>query len=107
MFSKAAESKKVEIAKGVKRAVLASGGSLMTVEVCFDKGGVGALHSHVHEQISYVVSGSIEYTIGNDIMVLCTGDSCYVPSGAMHGVLALEESKLIDVFTPQREDFLD
>lgn len=106
MFFKADDSKSVKVAQGVQRAVLARGGSLMSVEVRFEKGGVGALHSHEHEQISYVVSGSLEYTIDGKKQVLSAGDSCYVPSGATHGVLALEPSKLIDIFTPQREDFL-
>ena len=106
MFIKAADSVKTEVAKGVKRAVLARGGKLMAVEVCFDKGSVGAMHSHEHEQISYIVSGSLEYIIEDKKQVLSAGDSCHVPSGAIHGVLALDQTKLIDVFTPQREDFL-
>jgi quercetin dioxygenase-like cupin family protein len=34
------------------------------------------------------------------------GDSIYIAPGESHGVVALEDSVIIDVFTPQREDFL-
>ncbi len=95
-----------DLGTGVTRKVLASGGSLMTVEFHFDQGAVGALHSHPHEQVGYVVSGRFEFTLEGKAAILSAGDSYYVPSGAVHGAKALEEGVLLDVFTPQREDFL-
>ena len=92
--------------KGVTRRVIAHGGGMMAVHVSFEKGAVGSIHSHVHEQISYIVSGSFEYFENGERHLLRAGDSYYVPSGAAHGVVALEDSVILDVFTPQREDFL-
>ena len=106
MFVKSKDVQSEELDGSISRKILARGGSLMTVEVAFKKGGVGALHSHSHEQISYVTQGSFLYIIEDGEKILCAGDSCYVPPGALHGVTALEDAKLIDVFTPQREDFL-
>ncbi len=99
-------TKAKNVGEGVERKILASGGKIMTVEVTFNKGAIGALHSHPHEQVSYIAKGSFEYEIEGVRYVLNAGDSYYVEPDKMHGVRALEDSVIIDVFTPQREDFL-
>lgn len=96
----------VEVAPGVERKILASDGKLMTVEVRFRKGAVGAVHSHPHEQISYIISGSFEFEMNGEKFILKAGDSYYVKPDVKHGVVALEDAVILDVFTPQREDFL-
>ena len=90
------------------RRVLSHSENLMMVEVRFAKGGIGAMHLHTdHEQISYIVKGSLEVTVGDEVKVLRPGDSFYAPKHTLHGVVALEEdSVIIDVFTPRRSDFL-
>ena len=100
------ESPYQQLDPGVERKILAAGGSLMTAQFRFQKGAIGALHSHPHEQVGYVVSGSVDLTLDGKTQTLRSGDSYYVPSGLVHGVKALEETVLIDVFTPQRQDFL-
>ena len=83
------------------------GGSLMMAEVTFKKGGVGAAHVHTdHEQVSRVLAGSFEATIDGKKVVLRPGDGFYAARGTMHGVVALEDSVILDIFTPVREDFL-
>jgi quercetin dioxygenase-like cupin family protein len=106
MFVKNVDVTLEEVAQGVARKILASRGKLMSVEVHFVKDAIGALHSHPHEQISYVVKGSFEATIANEKTIINTGDTYYVPPDVVHGVVALEEGILLDIFTPQREDFL-
>ena len=92
---------------GVTRKILGRGGKLMLVEFSFKKGGIGALHSHPHEQVGYVVNGSFEFNLNDNKQVVKKGDSVYIPSDTPHSALALEEdSIMVDVFTPQREDFL-
>jgi quercetin dioxygenase-like cupin family protein len=54
-----------------------------------------------------VLQGRFELTLGNDKTTLETGDTYHVPSNTVHGVVALEDGVLLDVFTPQRQDFLD
>lgn len=97
---------KQSVEKGVSRKMLAFGGSMMLVEVTFEKGATGALHSHFHEQASYIHKGVFEFEIEGNKQIVREGDSIYIPKNSMHGVVALEDSVIIDVFTPQREDFL-
>jgi quercetin dioxygenase-like cupin family protein len=106
MISLRKEASSKDLGNGCRRTILATGGGLMTVEFQFDQGAVGALHSHPHEQVGFVVSGRFEFTLSGVTSVLSAGDSYYVPSGLVHGVKTLEAGVLLDVFTPQREDFL-
>ena len=93
--------------EGVVRKILAYSPNLMTVELEFEKGAIGAKHSHPHEQIGYIVSGSLIYQEeGQEVKVLVTGDTYYVAPNVVHGVKVLEDTKLLDIFTPMREDFI-
>ena len=92
--------------EGVVRKVLAYTDGLMTVENHFEKGAVGALHHHPHTQITYVVSGSFEFTIGDEKKVVKAGDTLLKRDGIEHGCACLEEGILLDIFSPMREDFI-
>ena len=74
--------------------------------VRFAKGAIGSLHHHVHRQITYIESGSFEVTIDGNKSILQKGDCFFVTPDLEHGVVALEQGMLVDVFTPCREDFL-
>lgn len=91
---------------GVSRKILVHEGNMMMVEVHFDKGAIGAIHSHFHEQSSFVISGCFEVNIEGKKELINAGDTFYVKSNLLHGVVALEKSVILDVFTPQRDDFL-
>ena len=78
----------------------------MMVKVKFEKDAVGALHSHPHLQSSYIAKGKFEVTIDGKTSLLGEGDSFFVESTLMHGVVCKEEGLLIDIFNPCREDFL-
>jgi len=95
-----------EIKPGNRRKIFPPGQNVMIMEVQFDAGTEGDLHSHPHEQISYCVKGSLEYTVDGVVHLLKAGDAVVVPGGAKHGVKALEDSVLLDAFYPLREDLL-
>ncbi|NLK68022.1 MAG: cupin domain-containing protein [Clostridiaceae bacterium] len=107
MFVKNENTKSQNAGNGVTRKILGRGGSLMMVEVKFDKNAIGDPHTHPHEQVSYIASGSFEFTLEGEKQILKKGDSVYIPANAIHETVALEDDSIIlDVFTPQREDFL-
>lgn len=93
-------------APGITRRILARGGKIMGVEVTFQKGAVGEAHRHPHEQMSYILSGAFQYEADGQTYYLKQGDSYYVAPEVLHGATALEDSVILDIFTPQREDFL-
>ena len=97
---------KVTQLDGSSRRVILSLPELMLVEFTFEKGGIGALHSHPHVQSSYVAEGRFEVTIDGRSEIVEKGGAFIVPSGLVHGVKALEAGRLVDTFTPHRADFL-
>jgi quercetin dioxygenase-like cupin family protein len=100
------EQRTIDLGGGVSRKILAYDGKMMSVEVSFEKGAVGAPHSHPHEQISYVMEGKFEYAVNGEKYILEKGDTYHTLPNVIHGVVALEKGVLIDIFTPIREDFL-
>jgi quercetin dioxygenase-like cupin family protein len=92
---------------GLSRQVLAYTHGLMLVRHLMEKGWVGARHSHPHEQLVYVVRGHIQFTGGGKTFDARAGDSFVVQGGIEHQASAIEESEVLDVFSPFREDYAD
>lgn len=105
LFAQAGDGKQTQFDGSTRRVILDLPG-LMLVEFTFEAGGVGALHSHPHLQTSYVAEGVFEVTIDGVTETIGKGGAYIVPSGLVHGVKALEAGKLVDSFTPRRDDFL-
>lgn len=84
--------------------------SLMMVVIDFNDGPTDQPdppHSHPHEQMSYVAAGEIVVHIGEAQERLGPGDMFTVPPDVPHTVQLLSEHvRLVDCFTPLREDFL-
>ena len=106
MFTSYKDTEIKDLGGGLTRRVLAHGEDMMAVEVCFEKGAVGNMHTHPHVQISYVLEGSFEATIGEEKRIISVGDTYYTLPDVPHGVVCLEKGRLLDVFTPERKDFL-
>lgn len=105
-YDKDIETEVIEEGKNYRK-VKARGGNIMFVEVIFENGGEGAPHVHAHEQASYCKEGEFEYTVGDETKIIGAGDTVYIPSNVIHGCKLIgEKGVLIDIFSPQREDFL-
>ena len=91
---------------GMRRQILGYDDRIMMVKVDFLTGGVGDVHSHVHCQSTYVVSGVFEFEINGEKHIVKAGDGLYMESNVSHGVKCLEAGLLIDTFSPVRKDFL-
>jgi len=90
---------------GMRRQVLAYSPQLMLVRHTFEKGWSGARHSHPHHQMVYVVRGHIRFEAAGRSWAMRGGDSVVVDGGVEHQAAALEDSEVLDVFTPYREDY--
>jgi quercetin dioxygenase-like cupin family protein len=69
------------------------------------KGKLVPLHHHHHEQITFILEGELEMTIGGETMTLKPGNFQVIPSNVPHSAVAHMDCKLIDVFSPVREDY--
>lgn len=70
-----------------------------------EEGSVLPMHSHFHEQITTVLEGKFELTIGDETQIYEPGLVAVIPPNVVHGGKALTNCKLFDVFCPVREDY--
>jgi quercetin dioxygenase-like cupin family protein len=91
---------------GLTRRVLAYNDKLFLAEHQMVKGWTGAMHSHPHDQVVYIVGGHLKVNCLGKTFELRTGDTFVVRGGVQHGASAMEDSLVIDVFTPCREDYI-
>lgn len=68
-------------------------------------GGVVPEHHHVHEQVVNMLEGKLELTVDGRTQVLSPGEVLVIPSHAVHSGRALNACKVLDVFSPVREDY--
>lgn len=85
------------------RYVHGDNASLGLVEI--EKGSILPLHHHVHEQITYIIEGELEMTIGGETILLTPGSYYVIPSNVPHSAIAHSACKVIDVFSPVREEY--
>lgn len=83
------------------------GEKMMLSVVTFEPGSIVLDHAHPHEQMGMMVSGRLEFTVGEVTRVLGPGDIWRIPGGVVHRVRALDGPAVaLDVFHPIREDYL-
>lgn len=63
------------------------------------------LHQHPHQQVAHVLEGAFELTLGNETRILEPGTTAVIPGGVVHGGKAITDCLLLDVFTPERDDY--
>ncbi|PJF23898.1 MAG: cupin domain-containing protein, partial [Phototrophicales bacterium] len=95
----------VEMLPDIYRRTMGCTDEVMLCEFYLLRGAVVPNHQHMNDQVGYVISGKIELTIGGQTRVLEPGDSYAIPGGIEHSAVALEDSVLIDTFSPPRDDY--
>ena len=73
--------------------------------VTLEAGVIAPMHSHPHEQWTFILEGEMEFTLNEETQMLLPGMGAFIPSNALHGAVAVTACKVIDVFTPVREDY--
>ncbi len=68
-------------------------------------GSVLPIHNHIHEQLSFVLEGEFELTVDGRPELMVPGKFATIPPNVPHGGRAITNCKLIDVFSPVREDY--
>jgi quercetin dioxygenase-like cupin family protein len=78
----------------------------MLARLVLKKGSFVPPHKHVSEQLSSVLTGSLEFKIGRKSIIVGPGQVLVIPPNVVHSALALEDTDAIDAFSPLREDWL-
>lgn len=95
-----------ELVPGIVMNVVAVGGNVMQTYVTLKKGAQLPMHSHPHEQSSYVISGHMVFTVDGQEKDCPAGSGLIFRPHQPHGARVLEDSCVSDVFTPIREEYL-
>lgn len=83
----------------------AHGESLTFGYVIIKAGAVLPEHRHIHEQVTFIIEGQLDMTIGGEFCPLKAGMYHVIPSNTPHSAVAKADCIAIDVFHPAREDY--
>lgn len=95
--------------KGVNLDSLAVGEKSMVTKMNYVKGNYATMHQHPHEQCGYVISGEYRLIVDGEEkidVIMHPGDTYAIPGNTPHSFEVIDGGEVIDVFTPQREDYL-
>jgi quercetin dioxygenase-like cupin family protein len=70
------------------------------------KGGVVPEHSHINEQVSMVQTGALKFVSNGREHIVRAGECLTIPPNVPHRVDVLEDSLVVDIFSPAREDWI-
>ena len=81
-------------------------GEKMTIaQVTFAADSEVAIHSHDNEQFTFVLSGTMEFTIAGEKVIVNTGEVVHLPPNIPHGARSIGEAAVLDIFAPIRADW--
>jgi len=84
-----------------------SGEHMTLAKFFLKKGCIVQAHSHPNEQMSTVVSGKMRFVIDGREILATDGQTVCIPPFSKHGVEALEDTNMLEVFAPVRQDWLE
>ncbi|CAN5510245.1 cupin domain-containing protein [soil metagenome] len=96
----------IDIAPGIKRRTIATGVSMYQMRAELTAGSVLPEHMHPQEQIAHVIKGRMKLIVAGVPHELAGGDAFYLASNVPHGVETLDDTTVIDTFSPPRDDYL-
>ena len=96
----------ITMVAGIRRRTLATGEHMMQMLVTLDAGSHLPEHQHPHEQLTHVLRGRLRLTLAGVVHELGVGQSVCIPGGTPHAADTLEDTLVVDTFSPPREDLL-
>ena len=71
------------------------------------RGGIVPMHAHENEQVSFVLDGALKFKIDGREIIVRGGEVLQIPGTVPHEVEVLEDTLVVDVFSPVRQDWID
>lgn len=106
MFRQTGSTGYTEIIKGIHLKTMVCGEKTLLTEIRLEKGAIIPVHQHPYEQTGYLVSGRMDFLVNGIHQTAEPGDSWSIGENIPHGATILEESVVVEVFSPVREDYL-
>lgn len=86
---------------------LITGDEVMLARILLKKGCIVPEHSHVNEQVVYILEGALKFWIDGKEIVVREGEVLTIPSNMPHKAEAMEDTVDLDIFYPPRQDWLN
>ena len=96
----------MKICPGIKRQTVASGKTMYQMLATLEAGSKMPAHQHPQEQIVHILSGRMKLIVDGTPHEMTAGDSFYLAGNISHGVETLEETRVLDTFSPPRDEYL-
>lgn len=95
-----------ELLEGVQLQTLVHGEKTLMGRFTLAKDAKIPNHKHPHEQTGIMISGKLLLTVDNKEVEVEAGDSWCIAGGSEHSVVVIEDSIVVEVFSPYRIDYL-
>ena len=96
----------IDIVPGIRRRTIANGTTMYQMVARLDAGSRMPEHKHPHEQIVHILEGRMKLIVSGVPHELKKGESFYLAGNVQHGVETIEETMVLDTFSPPRDDYL-
>jgi quercetin dioxygenase-like cupin family protein len=83
-----------------------SGENATISQLLLKKGATVPRHSHVNEQYSWIVSGTLKFIFDDREILVGAGEILLIPANVAHSAVALEDTVDVDIFAPRRDDWI-
>ncbi len=83
------------------------GTQIMVARVLLKKGCLVPRHSHVNEQVTYILEGALQFDIDGKQIIVRAGEVLCIPPNMPHEAVAIEDTIDLDIFNPPREDWIN
>jgi len=96
----------IELCPGIRRRTHAHGRTMYQMIAELDAGSRMPEHQHAQEQLVHILSGRMKLIVEGVPHELRPGDSYYLASNVPHRVETLENTRVLDTFSPPRDEYL-
>jgi quercetin dioxygenase-like cupin family protein len=96
----------IALCPGIKRRTMTSGKTMYQMVAELEAGSRMPEHRHAQEQVVHILQGRMRLMVEGQPHELATGDSFYLASNVPHGVETIENTRVLDTFSPPRDEYL-
>jgi quercetin dioxygenase-like cupin family protein len=88
-----------------------TGSQAMLSRIQLTKGCIVPRHVHPNEQIAFILSGALRFSLGEEgaqqqVYDVRGGETLVIPGNVPHMAEALEDTDNLDIFAPPRQDWI-
>lgn len=96
----------IQMCPGIQRRTQASGRTMYQMIAQLEAGSRMPEHQHPQEQLLHILEGRMRLIVDGTPHELATGDSFYLAGNVRHGVETIEPTRVLDTFSPPRDEYL-